>query len=543
LHFRDYVRRYLTQFDTLEVPQRITEVLVIGSGIAGLRAADEASKSAKVLVLAKGALGETATRYAQGGVAIAADADDSVESHVADTIATGKGLCDKEAVETIISEGPAALRDLMDWGFFFDTANGKYDFGKEGGHSKPRILRAHGDETGQALQNLMLKRVEASPSIRTQANTFVVDLLTDEGVCRGALVWNEQRGMEIIWAGAVVLASGGSGRVFRETTNPPIATADGIAMAYRAGAELADLEFFQFHPTTLYIAGASRALISEALRGEGAILRTRGGRAFMKDYHPSAELAPRDVVSRAIISELKKTGTTNVYLDFSHMRDKHIKERFGHLAQLCESFDLDLYEDPIPVRPTAHYQIGGVRTDLQGRTTVERLFACGEVASTGIHGANRLASNSLLEGLVMGKRAGVSALKAAQAAARDGQVIPKFMEISFEKYRQHHIVLEDMIASLRSLMWRFCGVERDGKELKAALDEVSFWSRYVLDREFHRPEGWELQNMLIASVLSIECALKRTESRGVHFRNDFPKTDDLKWKKHTIIRWEGRNGK
>lgn len=531
--FMKYERRYLTQFDTLEVPQRITEVLVIGSGVAGLRAAIEAAERAKVLVIAKDELAETTTSYAQGGVAIVTDPEDSIACHVADTVRTGKGLTDEAAARSIIADGPKMLEDLNEWGFFFDTTEGCYDLGQEGGHCMKRVLRAHGDNTGAEIQNALIDRIREHPNIRVMENAFAIDLLSENGRCHGALVWDDRRGKQIIWAGSVVLATGGSGRLFRETTNPRLSTGDGLAMAFRAGAVLRDLEFFQFHPTTLYVAGAARALISEALRGEGAILMTRDGRAFMKEYHPDAELAPRDVVSRAIVTEMKKTGDTSVYLDFSGLREKRIKERFEHLAKLCDSFDLDLYEDLIPVRPSAHYQIGGLRTDLSGATSVERLYAAGEVASTGLHGANRLASNSLLEGFVMGRRAGSAAAEVALTATRDQEVVPKFMEITFDKYRQHHIILEDMTASLRSLMWRACGVEREGERLGDALKEMGYWSRYVLDREFNKPAGWQLQNMILIAAMITRAALERTESRGVHFRTDHPETDDEKWKRHS----------
>ncbi len=536
MEFREYVRRYLTQFDTLEVPQRVAEVLVIGSGVAGLRAAIIAAEHSRVLVVSKHELGDTATSHAQGGVAIVTDSSDSIDSHFSDTIATGKGISDESVVRSIISEGPDVLRELMDWGFFFDTENGRYDLGREGGHSARRILRASGDETGHELQDMLLTRIKGHPNIRTLEDAFAIDLLSENGTCHGALIFDKNRGKQIIWAGATVLATGGSGCVFRETTNPSISTGDGLAMAFRAGAEIMDLEFFQFHPTTLYVAGAVRALISEALRGEGAILRNKNGDAFMKAYHPSAELAPRDVVSRAILSELNKTGVTSVYLDFTHMREKHIRERFHHLAKLCDQFDLDIYKDLVPVRPSAHYQVGGVKTDVSGLTSIDRLYACGEVACTGLHGANRLASNSLLEGLVMGSRAGAAAGRTAQEAKKADEIVPRFLDATFDKFRAHHIILEDVVASLKSLMWRSCGLEREKEPMTHALEQVGFWGRYVLDREFHNPVGWELQNMLITGALMLESALARTESRGVHFRRDFPETDDDRWKKHSFTR-------
>ena len=403
-------RRYLMGLDTASTQQVFTDCLVIGAGIAGLRAALEAALSGSVTLVCKGAFSDSNTWNAQGGIASVLAREDSFESHIQDTLKTGCGLCDQDVVTRVVKEGPGLVRQLDAWGTAFDRVDGQIDTSREGGHSFARIIHALGDSTGRGIAEALVRQVRQTPAIHTIENFFTIDLLTDESHrCIGAIGLKASGSLQIIWAGATVLATGGAGRLYRETTNPDCATADGLAMAYRAGATLRDMEFMQFHPTTLYVAGASRALITETLRGEGAILRDCAGQAFMKEYHPSGELAPRDVVSRAILDRMLKTKTTHVYLDIRHFDKAHFQRRFPLISELCESFDIDVATDMIPVRPSAHYMIGGVKTDLRAATTIPGLFACGEVASTGLHGANRLGSNSLLEGLVFGKIAGQSA--------------------------------------------------------------------------------------------------------------------------------------
>ncbi|NLE36582.1 MAG: FAD-binding protein, partial [Pirellulaceae bacterium] len=365
---------------------------------------------------------------------------------------------------------------------------------------------------------------------------FTLDLLTHQGTCRGALVWNPRHGKTLVWAKQTVLSTGGAGQIWRETTNPDIATGDGLAMAYRAGAELRDMEFMQFHPTVLYIAGSSRHLITEAIRGEGAHLVDRNGYRFMADYDPRGELAPRDVVSRAIVTQMEKTKHPNVYLDLSHLDPKYVRERFPAIVALCRDFDLDVTTDRIPVRPGAHYMVGGITVDIEGRTTLPGLWSVGEAASTGLHGANRLASNSLLEALVFGAHAGagVSAVAAEQA----DDFCPAPLENGPVEPGSEPLDLIDIRNSLKSLMWRDVGVRRDRDRLTEATENLDHWCRYVLARQFSDPTGWELQNMLCAARLMVHSALAREETRGCHVRTDFPNQDDAGWNRHSVCRRE-----
>lgn len=514
--------RYLAPFDLSRLPVVDTDILVVGSGLAALRAALEASQTRRVTVVTKSKRSESNSFYAQGGVAAAIGEHDTPEGHIADTVRVGCGLSDVPMVEIVVREGAELVRELIRWGAPFDPG-----FAREGGHSTSRVLH-RGDKTGAMIETLLLRRARKVP---IHEGAFAVDLVTSRGACFGALVWTPKDGLRWFRARATILATGGAGQVYRETTNPSVATGDGMAMAFRAGADLMDMEFMQFHPTTLYLAGAQRHLITEAVRGAGGILCDRRGRAFMKKYHPMAELAPRDVVSRAILDHMLKTGDTQVYLDVRKI--KSVRQRFPGLAKLADTYHMDLGRDLLPVRPAAHYMIGGIRIDEFGRTSIRNLFAAGETAACGFHGANRLASNSLLECLVFGRRAGA-------AAATEAMVpVPKFSALDRGRPRAGvELDLEDVRNSLRSTLWRSVGIERDAAGLEYAIDAIHFWSGYVLDRAFDLPEGWELQNMLILGRLMAESALRRRESRGVHMRRDFPKTDDRKWKKRIVVRRE-----
>ena len=518
----------LVPFDLRKLPSIETDVLIIGSGSAALRAAVEAARSRRrVAIVTKGRRTDCNSFYAQGGIAAAIAEHDTPESHIQDTMKVGCGLSDHEMVEVVVREGAERVRELLEWGAPFDREGRRLSFGLEGGHSKPRVLH-RGDETGAMLENELLKHVKT----RILENCFALDLVVEAGVCWGAVVRDPKRGFLWIRARSTILATGGLGQIFRETTNPSVATGDGVAMAWRAGAELMDMEFMQFHPTTLYIAGATRALISEAVRGAGAILRDRRKRAFMKDYHQNAELAPRDIVSRSILHHMLDTKDTAVYLDCR--RIPGLAKKFPGLDRLCARFGLDPSKDLIPVRPAAHYMVGGVRADAWGRTTLKNLFAAGECAAVGFHGANRLASNSLLECLVFGKRAG--AVAAAEASGR----IPDIRVRSPRReWKGAELDLEDIKASLRSVMWRNVGVERDRDGLRYAVDSIKFWSGYVLDAVFDEPGGWELQNMVTLGGLMAHSALWRRESRGVHFRRDYPRTDDKRFKSHLVVREDG----
>jgi L-aspartate oxidase len=525
-------RRYLAQFDTRRLPHLFADCLVIGSGVAGLRAAIGAAQAGRVLVAAKDALAECNTHYAQGGLAVPMAPQDSVEQHVADTLAAGQGLSDEAVVRQVVSAGRERLAELVAWGAAFDRTNGDFALTKEGGHAFARIVHARGDATGAEIEAALVRHARSIDSITALERTFVVDLLCEDGRCLGALVWSASRGLAAVWARVTVLATGGCGRLYRETTNPAVATGDGVPLGYRAGAALADLEFIQFHPTTLYIAGATRALLSETLRGEGAYLRDSKGRRFMPDYHPDAELAPRDAVSRAIVEQLRLTNHHCVYLDLTHLDAARVRRRFPGITEMCAEFDLDVAKDLIPVRPSAHYQVGGVVVDREARTTVDRLLACGEVTRTGLHGANRLGSNSLLEGLVYGAVAGRTACEiiAGGAAPR-----PEFFKSVLAEPGRAHLDLDDVQNSLRALMWRSVGIVREGDALHEAEHSVDFWCRYVMDKEFATPDGWQLQNMLTLAKLIIVAARERTESRGVHFRRDFPDRDDAAWQRHITI--------
>jgi L-aspartate oxidase len=536
--------RYLISFNASRLPQQFTDVLVIGGGVAGLRAAIAASEEgAEVLLVTKDTIAESNTWYAQGGIAAVLQPSDSYQSHVDDTERAGAGLCDDQAVNVVIKEGPQRVLELLSWGARFDKQPGNpHDlaFGREGGHSFARIVHAYGDATGKELATTLINAVRERERIRIAEKSFVIDLITDEGRCVGALTLSAGH-VQIIWARRTILASGGAGMLFRETTNPAIATADGHAMAYRAGATLQDMEMVQFHPTTLYIAGAGRALVTEAIRGEGAYLVDRNGHRFMKDYHESAELAPRDIVSRAIVTQIHKTNYTHVYLDVRHLPSGRFKERFPQLARLLHEFDIDCAKDLIPVHPTAHYMIGGLDVDLEGHSSLEGLFAVGEASCTGLHGANRLGSNSLLEGLTFGARAGAVA---AGEARLNNIRFPLKLDHKVAPSLRTELDIGDVKSSLRSLMWRNVGIERQGPRLEETRDIIGFWARYVMDKTFQPAEGnpaaaiagWEIQNMLTVCTLITNAAYTRTESRGAHFRIDYPERDDAHWKIHMLWR-------
>jgi len=530
---RPELRRYLVPINTVTSQQMFTDCLVIGSGVAGLRAAIEAaSNGCEVILVCKKKLQESNTWNAQGGIASVLGSDDTIASHVQDTLNTGCGICNPDTVHQVVSDGPGLVKELLEWGAEFDkTASGSISVTFEGGHSHARVAHGHGDNTGRAIAEALINKLRSFENITIIENFFAIDLITnDAGACIGLVGKNSKSSNEIIWAKTVILATGGAGRLYRETTNPDVATGDGLAMTVRAGAVLRDMEFMQFHPTTLYIAGASRALITETLRGEGAILLDINHQPFMSQYHKDAELAPRDVVSRAILEQMLKTNATHVYLDVRHFNKDFFARRFPFINELLVSFDIDISRDLIPVRPSAHYMIGGVKTDSQARTNIHNLFACGEVASTGLHGANRLGSNSLLEGLVYGRIAGRTASQQAKKTAKTAA--PLKFRYDIPKSDRSRLDTEDVLNSLRSLMWRNVGITRSAKPLAEAQEIICFWQRYVLDKIFDSPTGWECQNMLTVCLMMAKAAEARTESRGVHFRSDYPKTDDAKFKTH-----------
>lgn len=510
-------RRYLTNFDSHRTGNLFTDVLVIGSGVAGARAAIEAACFGEVILVCKAAYDESATSLAQGGIAVALRDDaESMHLHFRDTMEVGCGLNRKDAVEMLVTQGPARIEELIAWGLEVDRVNGTVDLAMEGGHSVHRIVHCHGDQTGKELVRTLKRRLLETARIRVFEHCFLIDLLTVEDQCIGAVTYHPRYGHQLIWARQTILGSGGCGQIWRETTNPPTATGDGMAAAFRAGAELRDMEFMQFHPTTLYVAGAGRALISEAVRGEGARLLDRAGERFMPAYHTDAELAPRDVVSRAIHDHLLKTRSNCVYLDVRHL--KNFGTRFPHIARLCRDFGIDVSRELIPVRPSAHYMIGGVQCELDSSTSLEGLLACGEAACSGVHGANRMASNSLLEGLVFGRAAGETAGKKASLQSPHGS--PAHMSSEIPVSSRTSLDLADISNSLASVMGRNLGIIRSEQPMRETLEILDFWGRFTLDKIFDERMGWEVQNKLTVARLITVSALRRTNSIGVHYRND-----------------------
>lgn len=525
--------QFLIDVDLRRIPSLSPDVLIAGSGIAAISAAIVAAESAPVVIVTKSRMQESNTYYAQGGVAVALDPTDESEAHLQDTLIAGAGLCDEAAVRKLVTEGPQRVRELIDWGTPFDREHGKIAFTLEGGHSHNRIIHAQGDATGRAIETSLVDKIRNHPNITILENHFAVDLLHHEKVCYGLVALDTKSAKMLkIEAKATILATGGLGQIYRETTNPDVATGDGMAIAWRAGATLQDMEFVQFHPTALYLAGAKRHLITEAVRGEGGWLLNAKGERFMHKYDERLELAPRDVVAKSITREIAATGATNVFLSMAHLNPEMIRTRFPNLCKLLAQYKLDPTKDKIPVRPACHYMMGGVRTGLDACTDVQRLLAAGEVACVGVHGANRLASNSLLDGLVFGHEAGVSALKIVANAQ------PQFPEKSLRPiYPKENLPLdlEDVRSSLKSLVSRAAGLIRDGESLASSRQMLDFWQKYVYAEEFSSAAGLELQNMIACAQLIIRSALIREESRGAHQRKDFPETDDVHWKRHVTL--------
>ncbi|MEY4613506.1 L-aspartate oxidase [bacterium] len=524
--------RYLVSFHPKHTPHVFTDILVVGGGIAGLRAALSVPDDLRVLVVTKDKITQSNSSYAQGGIAGVLSPEDRFENHVEDTIVAGAGLCDRSIVEMVIREAPVQINDLVRMGTKFDQDQGNIALGKEGGHSHHRIVHALGDATGHEVMRAIIDQARASKNVEIWEKTFTLDLITHEGRCVGALVHRHRRGKLLVWAKQIIVASGGVGMVYRETTNPPVATGDGMAAAYRAGAKLRDMEFMQFHPTVLYVAGSSRFLISEAVRGEGAYLLDKNGHRFMPDEDSRAELAPRDVVAQAIVRTMEKTQHPNVYLDLSHIDPEKVMLRFPGIAKVCMNFGLDIRTDRIPVRPGAHYMIGGIEIDALGRTNIPGLWGAGEVTSSGLHGANRLASNSLLEGLVYGKLCAEGAVAEARKMSDKFEV--PLIKLNFKPDNEGELDVRDITNSLRSLMVRHMGIVRNEEGLAEAEQTVSFWCRYALRREFQNREGWELANLLTVARLMIFSARQRKESRGTHFRLDFTQKDDANWLRHMV---------
>jgi len=506
------------------------DYILIGSGIAGLYTALQARRHGTVLIVTKGLIQDCNTRHAQGGIAAPIGANDSPELHFRDTIEAGAGLCDEEAVRILTREAPDRIADLVDYGVPFDTLDGKITLTTEAAHSVPRILHAGGDATGEHIEVTLSNRVRAT-DIKVLEQYFATDILLEKGVVKGVRVMDCVSGFaeefECKW---LILATGGGGKLFKFNTNSEIATGDGIALAYNAGAQISDMEFFQFHPTCLNMPGVEPFLISEAVRGEGGILRNAAGKRFMPDYTPDAELAPRDVVARSILYEMQKTGADHVYIDVTHLPRSLTTTRFPHIYRYCLDNGLDITRQQVPVAPAAHYMMGGVKVNSWGETNLPGLFATGEAACTGVHGANRLASNSMLEVLVFSKRI---LERTTSGKAEKLPVKPEDIYRSLELPGETPATLPLTLANLQTLMWDKVGIIRDKEGLKAAGRILGGWQRHItapVDRATH-----ELNAMVTTARLMTEAALLREESRGAHFRSDFPGTAEA-WRRHVHFR-------
>lgn len=522
------IPQYLIDFELGDLPVVETDVIVIGSGIAGLYTAIMASLTQNVLLITKKSLLESNTRYAQGGIAAVTAEDDSPAYHRQDTLLAGAGLCSSAAVDVLVNEGPVGVQELIRLGTMFDVENGELALTQEGAHSHRRILHANGDATGYEIVRALSIQVEMLHNIEVWDDHFVIDLITEQGECHGALIQMPDGKRVFVRGRATVMCSGGAGQLYRYTTNPEVATADGVAMAYRAGAEIRDMEFIQFHPTALSYPGAPRFLISEAVRGEGAVLRNIRGERFMPKYHDLLELAPRDIVARAIVSEMEATGSTFVYLDITHESPEMVRHRFPTIYETCMQYGLDLSSDWIPVSPAAHYMMGGIKTNLHGESSVKRLFACGEVSSTGVHGANRLASNSLSEAIVYGSRI-VERIKSLPEPSGDP------LHVSFHLGRKDapsQAMVEKRL-KLQKVMVRYAGLRRNRDTLLRAAEELGR-QLPLFQTVLSKREEYEFANMLTASLLVVQGALGREESRGAHYREDFPERNDSVWQKHIV---------
>jgi L-aspartate oxidase len=508
-----------------------TDFLVIGAGVAGLRAAVELAAAGRVVVLAKREVTDSNTQWAQGGIAAALSDEDEISLHLQDTLNAGDGLCNPEAARILVEEAPERIEELIQWGTEFDRQGTRLTFGREGAHSRNRILHAHGDSTGREILRALYAKAKTLKNISVREFEFSTDLQVHDGRVSGIDLIDEHGQRRQLTAPAVLLATGGLGQLYRNTTNPSVATGDGVATAFRAGAEVSDMEFIQFHPTALYLQNAPRFLLSEALRGEGAYLRNMDLVRFMPKYHPMAELAPRDIVARAIVHELELSHAKDpvVYLDLTHLDPEKIKSRFPRIYATCLKYNIDITTQLIPVRPAAHYAMGGVRTDLDGRATIKGLYAAGEAAATGVHGANRLASNSLLEGLVFGARAG----KAMRDELRQTTKQSDENATAVRSDPANDDFNEETIREIQDLMWKDVGIIRHGVGLKRAILHLDELASRVSNPQTRRAH--EAQNLHLAGLLVARSAVKRLESRGAHYRTDYPDRDDVDFQKHSIL--------
>ncbi|MEN6466659.1 MAG: L-aspartate oxidase [Syntrophaceae bacterium] len=522
-----------------------TDFLILGSGIAGLTLAIKLAELGTVAVVTKKEAIESNTNYAQGGIATVMDPLDSFEDHVKDTLVCGAGICHEDVVRFVVSEGPDRVRELIKWGVEFSRTESGFDLGREGGHSARRVLHAK-DLTGREIEQALLKKAAMSPNIHIYENCMAVELITRSKLtggqlpeqCLGAYILEPRNGdVHTFRAKFTALATGGAGKVYLVTSNPDIATGDGIAIAYRAGARVANLEFMQFHPTCLYHPDAKSFLISEAVRGEGGILRLKSGEAFMERYHPMKSLAPRDVVARAIDNELKKSGDEYVLLDITHREKQFIKTRFPNIFRKCLEFGIDITREPIPVVPAAHFMCGGVQVDSCGQTNIRGLFACGEVACTGLHGANRLASNSLLESIIFAHRTFLKIREVLPEFGHDGTAIPAW-DPRGATQSDESIVVTHNWDEIRRGMSNYVGIVRSDKRLERAKRRIDlirqeideYYRNFIITRDL-----LELRNIATVATLIIRCARLRKESRGLHYNIDYPERDDANWKRDTVL--------
>jgi L-aspartate oxidase len=496
--------------------KRAVDFVVVGSGVAGLRAAISASCFGNVLILNKGSLNESASQNAQGGVATALNEEESeIDSHYQDTLSAGRGLCNAEAVRVLVEEGPKRIRELIAWGARFDKIGAQYATVLEGAHTKDRIIRAQGDATGAEIVKTLVTQARKISNLQFLSNHFACDLMIENGVCQGISVFDpEENNIYSVFAKGVILTTGGAGQVFSRTTNPAVATGDGIAMAIRAGVLVADMEFVQFHPTSLFLPNAPSFLLSEAMRGEGALLRNSHDKLFMSAYHPAAELAPRDIVTRAIWNEMQEGKT--VYLDLTHIKSSFVRERFPTIDKTCRAYGIDIARDKIPVAPAAHYMMGGIKTDLFGRTSMGRLWAAGEVAATGVHGANRLASNALLEGLVFGARVGedLQDFSSQPETPQTSLFAPR--DDTQAKHSDDYYSAQDCV---KNTMWNDVGIIRSSLSLERAMKTMQQFA-WVMSNQTLSRLALETRNLVIVAEAIITAAQARKESIGAHFLSE-----------------------
>ncbi len=523
--------RCLIDFNSAEIEKEYHDVLIIGSGIAGVYTALEIAEDYDIAIITKETIDISNSVLAQGGIAVSLDKEDSPELHFKDTLNAGAGLCDEKSVWVLVNEAADNIKRICRYGVNFDKKGTDLALTREGAHSKNRIIHA-GDTTGKEVCDKLIAEVKTRDNVRIKERTFAIDLLTEGGACKGILAYDEDSdSLKIYLSSVIICATGGFGQIYENTTNPAVATGDGVTLAYRAGAELMDLEFIQFHPTVLYHPENKSFLISEAVRGEGALLRNVERYRFMPGYHKLNELAPRDVVSRCIFEEMKKTNSSHVYLDVAFKDAEYLENRFPNIYKTCLGYGIDITKDYIPVSPAEHYCMGGIRTDVFGRTNIEGFYACGEAACTGIHGANRLASNSLLEGLVFGRIIGSETMKILKDESK------RNIKIDME-YRPQRVKKEldrDKIRSeVQSVMTEHVGIIRSEKGLNYAKDIIDGFYEQLKDMKNESIKDYELQNIVLLSKLVVESALERKESRGAHYRSDYGKTDDENWRRNIV---------